>query len=158
LKRFVGEAKLPMASIHRTGDKSLGAGLRPFLPEVATLRAALNLPMADEIADPRKNRPVFDLSKLPADLPRQMAKRGDWADNADAVIDALCEYLDTLAPRNVRQPTQGDYRKEQQKGRSGDWPSPSTLGRIRPKSFTAWIEQAQVEWQKRRKQSGSKVA
>jgi hypothetical protein len=125
--------------------------LRPFFPPAATLRKELGLPMPGEIANTRKQKPVFDLSKLPPSLPPPVRSNTYWAEHPEAIIDALCDYLDTVAARNVRQPTQADYRKAQ-KGRR-EWPAPATLGRVGEKSFTAWIAKAQKEWQQRRKRA-----
>lgn len=100
-----------------------------------------------------KAKPTFDLSKLPEGLPTPI--KLDWANNPEAVVDALCEYLDTLAPRHVRAATRRDYVQQQQAGRSEIWPSASTLGRVGEKSFDKWIARAMSVWQARR---GSKAA
>lgn len=122
------------------------------LAEAAAHRAALGLTMTGEVCK-RGEHPVFDLSKLPSDLPRPSRPAGYW-DDEDRVIDALCEYLDTIAARNIRRPTRRDYL-EQWKSHSGDWPTAAALGKKGPKSFTAWIEKATLIWQKRRQQKAA---
>jgi hypothetical protein len=117
------------------------------LPEAIEHRAKLGLKMTGEIGK-RNEHPVFDLSKLPSDLPRPNRPQDYW-DDEERVIDALCEYLDTTQARNIGHPTRRDYLA-QWKRHSGDWPSPATLGRKGPKSFTAWIEKATAVWKKRR--------
>lgn len=103
--------------------------------------------MVDEIA--KSGEPKFDLAKMPPGLPKPVPQPGDWANNEEAVIDALCDYLDDAAKRGVKRVTRADYRDRQEGVRRGDWPSASTLGRTGPKSFTKWIKKAQPEWQKR---------
>lgn len=105
--------------------------------------------MPDEFSD-MKSPPQFDLSKFPSDLPRPVRQPGDWASDEDGIVNALCEYLDTVAQRGRKQPAQHDYRA-QQKGRRSEWPAASILGRVGPKSFTGWIERVIPEWEKRRK-------
>jgi hypothetical protein len=153
LKRFAKEADFSLVPLHRDpGDKSLGKGLRPHLPAVAALRASLGLPMADEIADVRHGQPKprFDLSKLPPDLPKPVRATNYWETHPEKIVEALIEYLDSVAARNVRQPSRRDYLAEQKK-HPREWPAASTLGRVGEKSLTAWIARAQKERQKRKR-------
>jgi len=147
LRRFTSLAGFALA----TQDRTLGAAIAPYLPAVAALRSGQGLPMVDEVAS-KKAKPSFDLSVLPADLPKSVAWRGAWADNPDAVINALCEYLDTLGPRHKQAAVRSDY-VQQQSGHTGEWPAATTLGNNPAPGgktgFAAWIKVAEAEWQKR---------
>jgi hypothetical protein len=152
LERLAREGKFSLSK-RRDGDGKQGNIIRSLLPEVAELRASLGLPMADEIAPrTRKVKPAFDLSKLPSDLPPPVRTSDYWVTHQELILDALCEYLDTVAARNVRQPTRRDYIKQHDLlKRRGEWPAAVTLDRVGEKSFSGWIRLAEVEWQKRKK-------
>jgi hypothetical protein len=145
LKRLAKAAQFPL------GRADHSERIAAYLPEVAAHRQALGLPMADEIGK-RGEKREFDLTKLPGSLPKLVPQPGDWANNEEAVIDALCDYLDDAAKRGISRVTRADYRSRQEGVRRGEWPAAATLGRIGPKSFTAWIKRAQPEWQRRRKE------
>lgn len=142
LMRFARAAGFALSRLN-DGDR-----IQRYLPHVAAHRATLGLAMPDEIG--KAGAVAFDLTKVPGNLQKPMPDIGKWDDD-DAVIDALCDYLDDAAARNVQKPTRADYIKRQRKARRGEWPSASTLGRRGEKSFTKWINRAQPEWQRRRK-------
>jgi hypothetical protein len=142
LKRLAKEGGFSLAQ-----PKDGNWSVKKLIPEAAAHRATLGLPMADEFVG-WGERPVFDLAKLPADLPPSIRKRGHWLVEGN-VIEALVAYLDTCEARNIRQPTVANY-KELRKGRRGEWPSPSAF--IRHGGFPALIEKATAQ-RKRRKEA-----
>jgi hypothetical protein len=105
------------------------------------LRASLGLPMADGIAPRTRDvKPAFDISKLPSALPPPVRTSDYWVTHQELILDALCEYLDTVAARNVRQPTRRDYIKQHDLlKRRGKRPAAVTLDRVGEKSFSGWI-------------------
>jgi hypothetical protein len=159
LKRFASEASFSLRHLSREPDYIAGQARKPFFPKTAELRASLGLPMADELANTRKEKPVFDLAKLPSGLPRPVPIQDSRAENEDPVIEALCEYLDTVAARSKRQPLTSTTASSSKEGAVTGLPRRPSGGSGRS-PLPAWIEKAQVEWQKRKKrkkQSGSKA-
>ena len=144
LKRFAAAADFGLSRPSTEHGSKIAADLL----FVAELRTTQGLAMVGEISN-TKAKPSFDLSKLPAGLPKPAPGWNFWANNPDKEIDALCEYLDTLAPRHEQAATRGDYERQQHAGRSSTWPSASTLGRVGEKSISKWIARAEPEWQQR---------